>query len=276
MIHGLWYEKAKQVGIEMPTSLWIEPTMFNCLLLSLPTAILISVVVFACTLKSKHDEQASYWKATSLPLFSFLAVTVGGMAGSCLIPLAFNWVLFLGAFILGGVTAFSHSANLSMESLEKYVKNSFDRIEDPELMTKWLELEHVEYRSSLQWIVSASLIFTTAGLVTWYARPGLESYPSELLSTSLQNVFFIGAWAVIGIYLGIMQPLILKMGFLKKMIKKIATGDYAREGVNMTLRKESLEWLDKKVESLTYASRSHAIEALIAEKIKAEQDKKGE
>ena len=43
-----------------------------------------------------------------------------------------------------------------------------------------------------------------------------------------------------------------------------------KERVSITIRKEFLEWIDKKVKDLTYASRSHAIEALIAEKVKAE------
>ena len=43
-----------------------------------------------------------------------------------------------------------------------------------------------------------------------------------------------------------------------------------KKRVSITIRKEFLQWIDKKVEALTYASRSHAIESLIAEKIKNE------
>jgi metal-responsive CopG/Arc/MetJ family transcriptional regulator len=41
-----------------------------------------------------------------------------------------------------------------------------------------------------------------------------------------------------------------------------------KERISITIRKEFLEWIDKKVDDLTYASRSHAIESLIADKIK--------
>ena len=44
-----------------------------------------------------------------------------------------------------------------------------------------------------------------------------------------------------------------------------------RERVSITLPKECLQWLDKKIESRTYANRSHAIEVLILEAIKNEK-----
>jgi metal-responsive CopG/Arc/MetJ family transcriptional regulator len=44
-----------------------------------------------------------------------------------------------------------------------------------------------------------------------------------------------------------------------------------RERVSITLPKECLEWLDKKIESRIYANRSHAIEVLILEAMKNEK-----
>jgi len=44
-----------------------------------------------------------------------------------------------------------------------------------------------------------------------------------------------------------------------------------KERVSLTIRKELLLWLDGKVEQLVYASRSHAVESLIAEKMKQEK-----
>jgi len=44
-----------------------------------------------------------------------------------------------------------------------------------------------------------------------------------------------------------------------------------KERISITIRKEFLEWLDKKVSDLRYASRSHAIESLIADKIKGKK-----
>lgn len=41
-----------------------------------------------------------------------------------------------------------------------------------------------------------------------------------------------------------------------------------RERVSLTLPKECVEWIDKKVESRTYANRSHAIEVIILEAMK--------
>ena len=44
-----------------------------------------------------------------------------------------------------------------------------------------------------------------------------------------------------------------------------------KERISITIRKDLLTWIDKKVEALTYASRSHELEALVAEKMKEEQ-----
>ena len=43
-----------------------------------------------------------------------------------------------------------------------------------------------------------------------------------------------------------------------------------KERVSITIRKELLEWIDKKIGDLTYASRSHAIEYALA-KLKGDQ-----
>lgn len=41
-----------------------------------------------------------------------------------------------------------------------------------------------------------------------------------------------------------------------------------KERISITIRKEFLEWIDRKVDDLTYASRSHAIESLILKEMK--------
>jgi Arc/MetJ-type ribon-helix-helix transcriptional regulator len=44
-----------------------------------------------------------------------------------------------------------------------------------------------------------------------------------------------------------------------------------RVPISVTLPKEQVDWLDKKVENRTYASRSHAIEVLILDAMKKEK-----
>lgn len=44
-----------------------------------------------------------------------------------------------------------------------------------------------------------------------------------------------------------------------------------RERLSITLPKECLQWIDKKVEARTYANRSHAIEVLILSVMKDEK-----
>lgn len=43
-----------------------------------------------------------------------------------------------------------------------------------------------------------------------------------------------------------------------------------KERITITLDKELLDWLDKKIEEKVFANRSHGLEFLIAEKIKEE------
>lgn len=42
----------------------------------------------------------------------------------------------------------------------------------------------------------------------------------------------------------------------------------SRERVSITLPKECMKWIDNKIESRTYANRSHALEVLILEAMK--------
>lgn len=48
--------------------------------------------------------------------------------------------------------------------------------------------------------------------------------------------------------------------------------EMVRLPISITLPKECLEWLDKKVESRTYANRSHAIEVLVLDAMKQEKE----
>jgi metal-responsive CopG/Arc/MetJ family transcriptional regulator len=49
------------------------------------------------------------------------------------------------------------------------------------------------------------------------------------------------------------------------------TIEMVRERVSITLPKELLEWIDKKIQERIYANRSHAIEVLILEAMKREK-----
>jgi metal-responsive CopG/Arc/MetJ family transcriptional regulator len=44
-----------------------------------------------------------------------------------------------------------------------------------------------------------------------------------------------------------------------------------RERVSITLPKDCLTWLDRKIEARTYANRSHALEVLILDAMKNEK-----
>jgi Arc/MetJ-type ribon-helix-helix transcriptional regulator len=47
--------------------------------------------------------------------------------------------------------------------------------------------------------------------------------------------------------------------------------ELVRKPISITLPKECVEWIDKKVEERTYANRSHAIEVLILDAMKQEK-----
>jgi len=44
--------------------------------------------------------------------------------------------------------------------------------------------------------------------------------------------------------------------------------EMVRERVSITLPKECVDWIDKKVQERIYANRSHAIEVIILDKMK--------
>ena len=44
-----------------------------------------------------------------------------------------------------------------------------------------------------------------------------------------------------------------------------------KERITITLDKELMDWLDRKIEERIFANRSHGLEFLIAEKIKEEK-----
>jgi len=47
--------------------------------------------------------------------------------------------------------------------------------------------------------------------------------------------------------------------------------EMVRERVSITLPRQCLSWIDQKIETRTYANRSHAIEVLILEAMKNEK-----
>jgi Arc/MetJ-type ribon-helix-helix transcriptional regulator len=51
----------------------------------------------------------------------------------------------------------------------------------------------------------------------------------------------------------------------------IEVKELVRVPISVTLPKECVEWLDRKVESRVYANRSHALEVLILEAMRNEK-----
>ena len=54
-------------------------------------------------------------------------------------------------------------------------------------------------------------------------------------------------------------------------MEQVEAKEMVRVPISITLPKECVEWIDRKVESRTYANRSHGIEVLILEAIKSEK-----
>ena len=54
-------------------------------------------------------------------------------------------------------------------------------------------------------------------------------------------------------------------------MEQVEAKEMVRVPISITLPKECVEWIDRKVESRTYANRSHGIEVLILEAMKQEK-----
>ena len=52
---------------------------------------------------------------------------------------------------------------------------------------------------------------------------------------------------------------------------EVEAKEMPRTPISITLPKECIEWLDRKVETRVYANRSHAIEVLVLEAMKNEK-----
>lgn len=229
--HGLWYERAKGFGLVTSTNLAFEPTMFNCLLISLPIGIGVFIIVLGSMLKNDTSQESILYD-TLFPIISFSAIILGGIIGSYLIPLAFNWVQLLGSILLGGLTALAHAQSFqsakSQKTIEQEMTNA-KKLKNPEMFSKWLELEHDSCQSVLQWIVWGAIIFMTAGLISYYLSPNSPAkLQPQLFDTSIMHALIIGSWGCVGVFLGIMAPIMRRMDFLRRKIKEIAYEDWGK------------------------------------------------
>lgn len=227
--HGLWYERAKSFGLATSANLVFEPTILNCLLVSIPVGIVVFIFLLTSMLKN-DTRQDGILHDTFFPVISFSAMTIGGTIGSILIPLAFNWVQFLGLVLLAALTGLSHAQSFQSARSQEVIEqetNSRKKFKRPEMFAKWLELEHDFCQSILQWITWGSIIFVTAGLIGYYLSPNspIKLQP-QLFETSVSHALIIGSWACIGVYLGIMSPIMRRMNFLREKIKEITYADW--------------------------------------------------
>jgi putative Mn2+ efflux pump MntP len=228
--HGSWYEWAKSLGLVTSANLVFEPTMLNCLLVSIPIGLAVFIVLLTSMLKNDTKQESTFYE-TLLPVISFSAMTVGGTVGSYLIPLAFNWVQFLGSVLLGGVTALAHAQSFQSAKLQEDVEKEFrENKQFNPLFSKWLALEHEFCQSALQWVTWGTIIFVTAGLIGYYLGPNSPAQlQPQLFETSVLHALIVGSWACIGVYLGIMAPIMRRMGFLRRKIKDIACADQSNK-----------------------------------------------
>lgn len=227
MMHGIWYENAKKSGLNLPpaSTLLFEPTILNCLLVSLPIAIMAFAAILLFVQKSTHDRQSDRLMALDfLPTMSFVVIVALGMAGNCLVPLATNWVQFIGAFVLGGIAGFSHTVIAESWRLKEITETAIKTLksypERTETTVKWLELEHTACLSQLQWLVWAAFIFTTGGFVVWLTQPNTGGG----LDISVSNAYILFIWGVIGLYFGVVTPLGKRTYFLREQMRNIVCG----------------------------------------------------
>jgi hypothetical protein len=248
-VHGLWYESVRSMASDLPSpaTLMFEPTVINCLAVSFLPATLAFFTAFVGTREafriSSTNEKRRGRVCTILPLVTFLVVVLGAVIGCYFLPFALNWVEFLGAFILAGITGISQSMTAQSLELEDTVKVATTKTRpSPDgraTLCKWLELEHADCQSSLQWIVWASIIFATAGLVTWYTRPAADSSPL-LFSASVFRAVVVAVWAIVGLFFGIMAPFFRSMSLIKKTLRELAYDEDHPQTID-----RSIDHLDK-------------------------------
>jgi hypothetical protein len=225
LVHGSWFEHAKQLGLPEVVSLRTDLTPLDSLRLGLPFAILAFISTFVVVFASLSTETTKWPADVVFPSLTLLLVGFFGILGSFFIPGAFDWVNWFAIAVYGALCAWSHQLHLYLKNLEKRLSNTLSKVKDKEMLARRLELEHNSLHGALQSFIWVATIILTAGVVAGLLKP-LEPTPKEILKTVAQNVFILGTWAIIGIWFGIINPTLKRTQRIRETIEEMALSDF--------------------------------------------------
>ena len=230
LIHGLFFEACREAGTLGLFEFAFEATVPMSLTLGSPFVVILSALlflnVFASLKFETHEKLIEYLS----PSMTFIIVFAIWIAKDYVFVHGFGWTGFLHASLIGGISAFSHGTLLSLRNLRESVDFMLSRAlacrrmgkEDKEILAKRLELEQNSIQTTLQWIVTGTIIFLTAAVAGYYYSPlGNPTEQARILSTRLLNLFIGTFWGLIGVIFGIVMPMLRAMDYLKASIVKL-------------------------------------------------------
>jgi len=110
-----------------------------------------------------------------------------------------------------------------VESREDQLEAEAKRAKDASLFAKKLELEHIEKKEIIHWTIWAILLVVTAGIVS-VLFGGLAGQESDAVRSTVNlNISLVSILALVGLWLGVIAPVSLHLGFIRELIGKLAT-----------------------------------------------------
>lgn len=222
---GLFYEACRNEGMLGQLKFRVDATVSNSLLLGSPFIVTLTVLLFLIVFESLRTNAQADWIYFVFPSFTFLAVFVIWMTKDFMFHGEFGWTGFLHGGLIGGIAAFSHGTCLDFrrvhQSIGSLIKLPHKSEKDKDVKLKQLELEHNTIQTTLNWIVTGSIVFLTAAVAGYYFSPIGYSPGDPIIGIRLLNLFIGAFWASIGIIFGVIMNNLKKMQFIRGQMRNL-------------------------------------------------------
>jgi len=196
-----------------------EKTVPRSLMLGTPLAITTGLLLFMTVFLSIKFEDIKICEHSSPFFFETLTFALSFSVGiiTTFVIGAPNWNMWLGYGAFAVICGFSHMAFLDSRKIQKFLRSTQTTQKNYELFSKWLELEHNTAQTAFHWVLWTITVFLTAAVAAYFLSP-----VQTLELSVLQDVFIIAIWGLIGVWWGILNPILERMTDLMEEIRDAA------------------------------------------------------
>nr|MDO8097805.1 hypothetical protein [Candidatus Njordarchaeota archaeon] len=218
--HGTWFVVAREEQAPIVAASCLDLSPARVLILGLPFIITAYLAVLSLVFFSIGKEDRYIFSIACDAFFPALvsaSVFLGGVGGTLVIPLAYNWVNIAALCFAAAIPAWSHFFLLNFSKIKKKLSVELEKIADFNIYGKRLELEHSFLQTTFQWAIWAFLIVLTSGIWSTLVKP-LEPLPIRLMNTVIQNAILVTIWFGLGFWFGIIGPILGHMEYLRLLL----------------------------------------------------------